>query len=380
MAHREIWRRFVTKHGVLLDYTALDGRVALPTPEEYREGKPNALGWWTPTENGAMHGGMYLAGLFKRQGEQPTPEQAAKIRRLVQGLERLGTVSSTPGFAARGLSVDGKSCPLLSSTDQFFPWFLGLWRYWRSPLASSTERARIARALQRAMNGLRDNGYRVPTPASLGSGELGLGLDSFLPLDNEQAPRLLCLLRATYEVTQDKAWLDLYREHLPARREHLAHGWPAAERWSAWTSVSPCLALEAIHELERENSCLEGLRRAAMGAEARLRPALERPFQYDLKFDLDWRQMNQAWKPQSSKQEARAVAQKQLDIYNRISPRWTEERNHAGEPLHLAWMLSLAPQGGYNDLIERTVKRYDYRRLHVVRFFAAECAWATVKL
>lgn len=31
IAHAEIWRRFIDKHGVMLDYTALDGSVPLPT-------------------------------------------------------------------------------------------------------------------------------------------------------------------------------------------------------------------------------------------------------------------------------------------------------------------------------------------------------------
>ena len=30
-AHRELWRRFVSPHGTLYDYTALDGQVELPT-------------------------------------------------------------------------------------------------------------------------------------------------------------------------------------------------------------------------------------------------------------------------------------------------------------------------------------------------------------
>ena len=43
-AHSEIWRRFVDKYGIMIDFTDLDGSVSLPTPEECREGKPNALG------------------------------------------------------------------------------------------------------------------------------------------------------------------------------------------------------------------------------------------------------------------------------------------------------------------------------------------------
>ena len=65
-AHAEIWRRFVDAHGVMIDFTALDGTVSLPTPEECREGKPNALGWWSPIENGAMFNGLYMDAAVNR--------------------------------------------------------------------------------------------------------------------------------------------------------------------------------------------------------------------------------------------------------------------------------------------------------------------------
>jgi len=31
-AHAEIWRRFIDKHGVMVDFTDLDGSVNRPTP------------------------------------------------------------------------------------------------------------------------------------------------------------------------------------------------------------------------------------------------------------------------------------------------------------------------------------------------------------
>jgi hypothetical protein len=42
-AHREVWRRFIDGSGIFLDFADLDGKVSIPTPEECREGKPNAL-------------------------------------------------------------------------------------------------------------------------------------------------------------------------------------------------------------------------------------------------------------------------------------------------------------------------------------------------
>ncbi|MDP4659698.1 MAG: hypothetical protein NWS11_06680, partial [Opitutales bacterium] len=54
-AHAETWRRFIDGHGIVRDYVG-----ELPTPEDCRLGKPNAIGWWSPIENGPMFTGMYL--------------------------------------------------------------------------------------------------------------------------------------------------------------------------------------------------------------------------------------------------------------------------------------------------------------------------------
>lgn len=38
-AHAEVWRRFKDEYNIMIDFTDLDGSVALPTPGECREGK-----------------------------------------------------------------------------------------------------------------------------------------------------------------------------------------------------------------------------------------------------------------------------------------------------------------------------------------------------
>src|ERR1700722_12648894 len=73
-AHAEIWRRFIDAHGVMVDFADLDGAVNLPTPEECLKGKPNALGWFQPIENGAMFNGLYLDGAVNRWRHTKAPE------------------------------------------------------------------------------------------------------------------------------------------------------------------------------------------------------------------------------------------------------------------------------------------------------------------
>ena len=79
-AHTEIWRRFIDPYGIMIDFADLDGKVSLPTPEECQAGKPNALGWWSPIENGAMFNGLYLEAAVNRWQRTKSDEAARKAR------------------------------------------------------------------------------------------------------------------------------------------------------------------------------------------------------------------------------------------------------------------------------------------------------------
>jgi hypothetical protein len=61
----------------------------------------------------------------------------------MEGLLFLNSISDVPGFVGRGVSTDGKSHYAMGSNDQTLAWFLGLWRYLDSGLASGDERQRI---------------------------------------------------------------------------------------------------------------------------------------------------------------------------------------------------------------------------------------------
>ena len=126
----EIWKKFIDKNNIFIDYTDLNGNVIFPTLLDYKEGRPNSIGWWTPTENGSMFGGLYMDGAIKRWEHTKKPDDSLKVRNLANGLMLLATVSSVEGFFARGYNGnDGNSYYPLSSDDQASGWFYGMWRY-----------------------------------------------------------------------------------------------------------------------------------------------------------------------------------------------------------------------------------------------------------
>lgn len=210
-AHNEIWRRFIDAHGILLDFTALDGTVDLPTPEECREGKPNALGWWAPIENGAMFTGLYMDAAVLRWQQTRQPDDADKARRLMQGLLLLSSVSEVPGFIARGVGTDRKSHFAMGSNDQTVPWFYGLWRYLDSGLATEAERGQIVKQITLVAETMVAAGWRMPAePPFRFRGECSA-------FEFDGAARLLFIARLLHTLTGEAKWETIFQTALHER-------------------------------------------------------------------------------------------------------------------------------------------------------------------
>ncbi len=109
-AHTTLWSKFIGADGLIHDYVG-----DLPTPEECALGKPNAIGWWSPIENGPMFTGTYLAAICQRAHRSGAAADREKTRRLAKGLlkdrkllfchrteARQGNVMSQGGLAGSG--------------------------------------------------------------------------------------------------------------------------------------------------------------------------------------------------------------------------------------------------------------------------------------
>ena len=210
-AHDEIWRRFIDKYGIMIDFADMNGEVSLPTPEECREGKPNALGWWAPIENGAMFNGLYMDAAVNRWQRTKSAEDAEKARKLMQGLLLLNSISDVKGFVGRGVSTDGKSHYPMGSNDQTLPWFLGLWRYWQSGIATEAEKAKIMQHLVTTAEEIVRLGWKMPAEQPFGT------RGSFEGFHFEEVSRKLFTMRALHAVTGDKKWQTMYLDELAKR-------------------------------------------------------------------------------------------------------------------------------------------------------------------
>lgn len=377
-AHHEIWRRFVDRHGILIDFADLDGSVSLPTPEECRLGKPNALGWWSPIENGAMFNGMYLEAAILRWQVSADQDAAGKARRLMEGLLHLNSISDVPGFVGRGVSTDGHSHYPMGSNDQTFPWFYGLWRYLEAGLAEdAATRDRILGHLVLTADEIVKRRWLMPAEPPFGV-RGGFGSTGF-----EHAPRLLFVCKMMHRLTGDTAWDTRYREALPERLAACERGMVFDSHPHSWTAVNSVCALRGLWEMETDDALKSryatGLQNSATQALASL-PLADRWDNADRShFEHNWRVMNDQWQPQQTEQEAQTLAEAQLRSFLKVSPRRNLETQFVREPTFAAWIVTLAPDrdllASRADAVKRVIARYDYSRLIYSQFFPVETAW-----
>lgn len=385
LAHNELWRRLIDRHGVMLDFSGLDGSVIIPTAEECREGKPNALGWWSPIENGAFFNGLYIDALLNRWHITKDKADAEKIRLLAQGLMTLASISEVKGFVGRGLATDGKGHYPMGSNDQTGPWFYGLWRYLESGLPDKVEHGKIvAKVIETAEIIIRSK-WQMPAeePFRFRGG--------FGSVTWESSARLLFVLKLLQRLTGDEKWAQLYRQSLSETGKEKLSRLAICERGMifeyggrhSWTASVPVAMLRGLWEMETDavlkQSFAKGLQAGANVALESLPLGMKFDNEDQRKFEHNWRVMNQWWKPQKTEKDATDVAHVQSREFGKMSPRRGQELSAVREPAFAAWVVTLAPDKQIlkerRADLEKLVAHYRYDRLIYSQFFPTESVW-----
>jgi len=390
VAHREIWRRFIDKYGIMIDFADMDGSVSLPTPEECRLGKPNALGWWSPIENGAMFNGLYMDAAVNRWKHTKSEEDAGKARRLMEGLLLLNSISDVKGFVGRGVAEDGKSHYPMGSNDQCSPWFLGLWKYLDSGLATPAEKERITKHLVETAEAIVALNWAMPAEAPFNK------RGSFNAFEFDAAPRMLHVCKLLHSVTGDERWNALYLKALhdrggPEMRSRLEICEVGMvfhyAKYHSWTSCTCVGAVRALWEMEKDETIkaayARGLENSANLALKSLPMAAKFDHNDPARFEMDWRTMNTIWRPQQTAKEAQDLAHEQIRMFAKISPRRNKETDGVREPTSAAWVVTLAPDAAVLKSraaeVEKVIAHYDYTKLYYSQFFWVEAAWWRLK-
>ncbi len=368
-ANARLANEFVYGPGLLMDYVG-----PMPTPEEAARAFPNAMGWWTPVENGAMFTGQWMPAVVQRG-------DAKLAKRLAEGLLKLSEVSDVPGFIARCVLEDGKSHWPCGSNDQTTPWLIGLWSYWRAPFAEPALKAKIAERCAEVAKALEKNGWWCPCDGIFKGQNRGGLKDVVLPY--YEVARFLFTLRALYEMTGDGHWLELYRVERVAVRDQMAKGLAECEKDKAgrtdghWIYVSVAMALRDLIALEEDPAWRAVYREGFRDFAARTAPFMadrkdydnqKRPFAY-----ANWREAY-PWHPHTNQDVSVSFAASPRSEV--VGVRKWFERHTVTHPLCAAAICAATGDPCYEEEIEKTLRFYDYSTPNISEFFWGALAGA----
>lgn len=383
-AHSALWSAFIGEDGLIHDYVA-----ALPSPEDCALGRPNAIGWWSPIENGPMFTGSYLAALCERARRSGSPADRDQARRLAKGLLACASVSDVPGFIARGMGTDGKCHYPLGSQDQTHPWFYGLHAYAMSTIPDAAERKIVVEKMKEVADALEAVNWKCPCDGAF----KGQFRGDFKSFRHHGAAMYLFNLRAMYDVTRDRVWLDRYQKALAERSEKsgktrleiCSEGYPHdreeiknIEQGQLWIYVSSQGGLARLAEME-ESESVRSCYRAGLAINARGAFAVIDTFKTFDNADTKvfgharWREGYPAWVPQKTQADAERLAS--TGDRKVLGERKGYERDRMRNPLAAAALIALA---GYRDGFEsvrQAICHYDYAKLNMAELFFAESAY-----
>lgn len=386
-AYTELWGRFVSTKGIVYDYVG-----ELPTPKDCAEGRPNAIGWWSPIENGPMFTGPFLQAMVRRAKRTGLGEDIARCRRLAEGLLLCAEVAETPGMITRGVGSDGRCHYPLGSGDQTVPWFFGLDAYLQSGLGEPEFRAKVVARMVEVAEAIERAGWGLPCDGAFRKEYRGTLNRETLPFRG--ATHFLMILRAMADATGLEKWKRAYvmarDEKYPGgyeetRLDVCAYGYRFDQEKSKrlfrvepiqlWIYVCAqgCLAELAAREEDSAAAARyrEGLEKGGEWARSFMADCVnykndaERPFRF-----ANWRE-GYEWREQKTQKDADDVSK--LRKREVIGHRKDFEHRMMTAPLSAAAICAYA--GKYGDEVRRTIAHYDYSTPGLSTIFIATVAW-----
>ena len=383
-AHTALWSKFIGEDGLIHDYVG-----ELPTPDECALGKPNAIGWWSPIENGPMFTGSYLAAICERARRSAATADREKARRLARGLIACASVSDVPGFIARGMGTDGKCHYPLGSQDQTHPWFYGLHAYATSGIPEAEERKVVVDKMREVAEALEAADWKCPCDGAF----KGQSRGDFKMFRHHGAAMYLFILRAMHDVTGDHVWLERYQKAKQERGEQsgktrleiCAEGYPHdreqiknIDRGLLWIYVSSQGGLARLAGWETDEDD-RAQYRAGLALNARGALAVIEAYKTFDNSDTKvfgharWREGYPSWFPQQTQADAEKLAS--TGDRRILGERKSYESERMRNPLAAAALIALAGDRDGFESVRRAICHYDYARLNMTEFFFAECAY-----
>lgn len=246
--HSLIWNEFVDENtDMIYELRKNLWYRYLPTPDEVSHDIPNRCGWLTGMEDAALNGSTYLTALIKRYEINRTQENLEEVKKILRGLFLLGTISKSDGYLARAVSTDGKQYYSNSSVDQYTMYIYGLWKYYRTSLATDEEKEKIQSIVYAIAHRIEKDGFTIKTSDGKDAWYCDIGAISL-----DRSTRLLEVLLIAYDITKDSHWQELYKEKLAENNYARLDILPKDKLPSMFCVLQNQISLQPLYSLEQD--------------------------------------------------------------------------------------------------------------------------------
>ena len=251
-AWKVTWDRFYREdthlfYDYLSSYEPGKELAHLPTKDEVLAQNPNECGYGTGMEDGMISAGVMLSLVVDRFAVTSEDEMRDHAKKVYLGIRNCVTED---GFVARAVCHEDLQCFYPnSSRDQYTHAVHGLWHYAKSPLCDEETRTEIGELLSR----ISDRMIRNVTPENNydslradGSRDTR-GISLMWNVNSHEWARLPMIYAATWDVTGDEKYRDLWRKYI---REAIEKSKRVPTGESTYALLQMQISLELLAELE----------------------------------------------------------------------------------------------------------------------------------
>ena len=258
-AWKTTWSRFYHPdtqlfYDYITSYQSRKSLAHLPRPEEVARQFPNGHGYDTGMEDCMISAGVMLVMVVDRHAVTGDKKLSARAKAIFDGIRRAATVHGSPGFIARGISVeDAQSTYPGTSRDQVTHVVHGLWYYYNSPLCNDETKEEV-RALLTAIadrmkrNVIPENNYDFLR--SDNSCE-PIGLQRMWNVGGHEAARLPMIYAAAWNATANDDYYHLYRKYI---YEAIQQSQMSVSHVSTWGLLQMQASFELLGSMEKDSA------------------------------------------------------------------------------------------------------------------------------
>ncbi len=224
-----------------------------PTPEEVEGSYPNSCGYSVGMEDGMINGGTMIDACLCRYEKTGEDSALCLAHDLLSGMLNCVECVRTEGFVPRGVTpLDGKTCYVDSSRDQYTMFIFGVHRMFKGGYCTPKEKERIKNALiavaRRAeKNVVPETGYDILRDDG---GKTLVNIMWGDTLGNHEYLRLPMIYIAAWEASGDSHWLDMYKKY---REEAYEKSLKMSEYWHLYALQQMQASLLVCMEADPDN-------------------------------------------------------------------------------------------------------------------------------